>query len=642
MKTKKIIFLFALTFFLFSASTVQACINPTFKTEKGTPISIFGGVFTVDNANYPSESLQATYNLKVVNHNNQGMFVALEPETGITNYVSSQTIFVPANSEAIMPLQVWIGGLSGTGRLDASYVCDDGLGNAIPISIYIYIMGNGISPPPISTCSRPSSYNGCYQGMYRTYSCSGGELTYSSQCSNFCCQRYGGEESFCSSDKLTCFSVNNLPPPTEGKIAFLCKDGKCKDGNEQTLIFLLRYEGWDVTYKDYKLWTEQELKDYDMIACSDQSQACKIAFNSPIYNAHTEDRKPFLEFADSTSASAAYSFDYITYKTGKTYKDNFVVAQSDPITSGYSGLVAVVNSNSFPTIDESKFSPEVINLGNSGSSTGSMMFKVKSSPAHGRYLYIDWFYKAGISAMTTDGEVILKRALKWLECGENCFGGSEPNYPKIGEVAFLCYKDSCSKISEMNLIKFLRQNSYSVTGKAMSSWSSGDLSNFDFMVCSASTACRVAYRDSQYSPFQEHMNDGKGFLEIPEGSSLEAAYAFGYTNSKSAQRKSTTQIILKSNPFGLTNTTPEIYVKRYSMAGIKTQNLVSVNDIAHFYYKDTEYLNSAEFTSDASGSKGRYAYLGWFGTNKLDNLTDQGKLLLLRTINWVKCGSSSC
>jgi len=640
---KNIIFVSGLLLFFIFTSGVQACASPVFKNQYGAAISPFGGYFTVNSNSYPSGSLQATYNLKVQNLNDQTFYVSLIPNGVLQNYVSAETISVPANSEVQMPLQVWIGGNNVVGKLDVEYVCDNGQGNTggivFPTYMYIIILGNGISPPPVSTCQFSSTLNGCYQGLYRAYSCVNGALTYKAQCSNFCCSSYGGSNAFCSTDKQTCFTEKDLPPPTQGKIAFLCKDSKCSAGNEQSVIFLLRMLEWDVTYKDYKTWSEQELTSYDMIACSDENQACKVDFNSPAYNAHTEDGIAFLEITGGTTAKAAYSFGYVTAQSARVYKDNFVVVGNDPITAGYSGAVNVINSNQFPTIDDSKLTSEAIDLGDSGTHQSSMMFKVNPSPAHGKYAYVDWFYKAGVSALTTDGETILNRTLLWLK--------NHVNYPTVGNVAFLCEKDLCSKSSEMNMIKFLRSNSYSVTGKATKSWSASELNNYDIMICSSTTSCKISGMPAE----DAHLNSKKGFIEIPDSSGAVAAYTFGYTNSRNARSASVTSLIINSTFAGFSaGQTPAISLKSSSVAGVNIGNLVSGTDIAHpYYYRVTsfktytkEYPYSTEFVSDASGNKGRYAYIGWVGKTAPNALTSDGQTLLLRTINWVKCGKNSC
>src|SRR3989338_5097480 len=117
---------FVLAFAIFS-SLAAACINPGLRTDAGVPINSFGGFFKVNGSNYPgNDVLLITYYMQVRNANDQGMTVFLEPDSTIRDYVQSSSVYVPANSIGVLPLQVWVGGIEKDGALNVIFQCDDG------------------------------------------------------------------------------------------------------------------------------------------------------------------------------------------------------------------------------------------------------------------------------------------------------------------------------------------------------------------------------------------------------------------------------------------------------------------------------------------------------------------------------------
>lgn len=611
------------------ATSVQACINPGLRTEEGTPINPFGGFLIINSSNYPNV-LEIEYKLTVVNRNSQGLIVSLEPSSYIEGYASSESIFLKTNSQKILPLTIWIGGQSVWGPVEIKYMCEDGTPQYLNLFFYLVIYGKEISPPPNVSCST-KGLDGCYSGLYRDYSCKKGQLTYTEVCTKSCCTKWGGDGAFCSTDKTTCITENNLPPGTEGNIAFLCAKEDCKDGIEQNIRFLFRLKGWNVTSKPYNLWGEEELKNYDIIACTDQGRACKIAFNSPVYNAHVDKGIPFIEITDSSSAHAAYSFGYISKANGKFVKEQTVLISGNPITRGISGNL--IHGSNFIGIEDKLLSSEVIDL---DSNEATSFFIVNNSYSHGRYAFLGWFYKSGITSLTINGETIINRTLNWLKYGDVYFGGADNTKPKKGKIAFFCSSDDCRVRMEKDLINFFRSIGYSVKAKSIKSFSLEELNKVNLIVCYGRT-CDLGKYPNVYSM---HINNQRGFIEIPDSSKVLAAYLFGYINSTKTIRKSTSNISVINADVITNGLGREIRVltKEKPMIGVLVENLQSVKDLAHI----SGYNASVLFKSEANISKGRYAMIGWVGRTTFNYFTENGKELLARTINWVNCGKSSC
>jgi len=395
-------------------------------------------------------------------------------------------------------------------------------------------------------------------------------------------------------------------------------------------MFLLKLKGWNVTGKDYKSWTEDDLSNYDIIACSDQSRACNLDFNSPVYNAHTEKGIPFIEIADRNSAKAGTVFSYTSKYAGKFGMNPSFLNTSDYITSSLSQILNLVNAKQIGGIDSSLFDNVVKDLIDVTfpKNTISTVFKVTNSPGHGRYAFLGFFSKAGISDLTQNGETVLNNTLHWLKTGDSYFGGHTTTYQKIGKIAFICYNDKCNSKSEKYLIPWLRENGYSVVGKDYKSWTEADLDNFDMMICSNSKACTF----DQTSPFyDEHITKGKGFIEIPDTSSIKAGEVFDYVTSGYASSSSIVNLTL-NNSSPIKGSLPDIlqiFNKRQSVTAIKMTYLNNSIDAA-----ETKSNYSAVFTATGTG---RYAFVG-FG-KYLNYLNDNGNQLLLRVVSWVACGN---
>ena len=612
---KKTLFAGIFLFFLF-VSSVQACINPGLKRESGISLNPFGGIIEIFGGEY--EGLEITYNLGVKNINDQGLFVELEPSSPLKDYVSSVPLFVDANSNGTIPLNIWIGGRSRSDIVYVDFMCEDGTSSYLVTFIYLIIHGKEISPPPSSSCDS-IGLDGCYAGMYRDYYCMDGELLYNTYCTQRCCQNYAGEDALCSDDRSMCLSLDALPPGENGNIAFLCKNDDCRDGIERQTIFTFTLLSWNVTGKAYDEWNETELDKYDIIACADQQNACEIEFNSLIYNMHFENAKSFIEIPDTKSAKAAEEFEYFTHSSGKIKKDNITITAEDPIVEGITG--ELVNSK-YIVLDDEDLSSEVIDLADSGNNSGSVFFKVDDAIDHGRYAFVGWLYDSDISSITAEGKLVLNRTLEWLKNGNN-------PQPKNANIGFICSKDNCKDDNEMFLMKFFRKNGYSVKGQSMeNSWTGDDLNSQDLILCVHSSAgCNV-----NELILEKHMNESKAFIEIPHNSRINAGYDFGYVSSSSARGKSSTNI----NPYlgnQLFDEPAEVISRKRPLSAIKIDKLNSVTNLAHL-----DYYQSTMFVSDAAGNKGRYAYIGWLTFP--EDITEEGREILLKIIDWLLCGEA--
>jgi hypothetical protein len=207
-------------------------------------------------------------------------------------------------------------------------------------------------------------------------------------------------------------------------------------------------------------------------------------------------------------------------------------------------------------------------------------------------------------------------------------------------VAFVCAKDSCEDETEQDLIQFMENNGYYVTGKSEDSWTSEELDNYDFMICSdALTGCNI---HSWTDPYDEHLDEGMGFLEISDYRYLRAANRFNYINWWIGYETSSSQIRVVNNDDDITegySGTVQISDNPSEMTGIFHRNLDTSVNLADVTDKDA----STMFKVDASDNRGRYVFIGWFYKRPTSDLTQDGRILLLRTMRWVQCGNvDSC
>ncbi|MEM5799599.1 MAG: hypothetical protein QXZ43_02955 [Candidatus Aenigmatarchaeota archaeon] len=193
---------------------------------------------------------------------------------------------------------------------------------------------------------------------------------------------------------------------------------------------------------------------------------------------------------------------------------------------------------------------------------------------------------------------------------------------RLGNVAFICRTNDCNYGKEQSIITFLTDNGWTVEGKGYWSWGN-EINNYKLIVCADELkACKI---DGSHPAFTAHKN-GIAFLEIADQPYANAAWRLGYTK----------------NYFGLTRSESlHITANHYI-----TQNFTgSVNILTNPKFNVIQDYNLASSVIDLadSGNKqsstlfvaNKYAYVGWFGANRPEQLTSAGNLILGRTINWL-------
>ncbi len=206
------------------------------------------------------------------------------------------------------------------------------------------------------------------------------------------------------------------------------------------------------------------------------------------------------------------------------------------------------------------------------------------------------------------------------------------------KVAFICGEATCSETSELRLIEWLRGEGYEVVGKTQSKWTLSELDNYDFMACSS--AVKGCSLRSYYAPYIKHKSGRLGLLEVPDYQYVRAGKTFDYASSYSGMKESGKNIkkVVSdqiTSPFG---SIIQIKNADASNAGIISTRLSSGSvNIAEL----SKIAASTMFKVDASGMRGRYAYVGWlYKSNPFSDLTSDGEALLLRTVRWVQCGNA--
>jgi hypothetical protein len=227
-----------------------------------------------------------------------------------------------------------------------------------------------------------------------------------------------------------------------------------------------------------------------------------------------------------------------------------------------------------------------------------------------------------ITLIVNDGELNSKPDVKHLMI-----------LPAIkNKIAFVCGDNSCKGTAEQEISQFLVNNGYTVVKGTEYTWTYEDLKDYDFIVCASSTGCGIHYKSAVYN---SHVDNRKGFLEIPDYNYARAANVFKYVSWYVGTKITGTDIMFIGNHPITNGLSGSIFKTGKEMNGIFSSS-VKVTTIAKL---DSSKDVSTMFVSDKGGNSGRYAYLGWFNRNSVSDLTNDGRTILLRTIRWVQCGN---
>jgi hypothetical protein len=211
-------------------------------------------------------------------------------------------------------------------------------------------------------------------------------------------------------------------PQIQNKVAFICGDSSCSDDSEQEIISYLEDNGYSVTGKTQYYWTSEELIDYDFMLCTDAAGGCAIKSWSDVYDKHVNGNIGFLEIPDYSYVRAGYSFGYVSSLVGYSVEDSSIEFLEDcPITNGLSEDI-YNDETIIGGIFRSRLKDPSENLARTNDKDLSTLFKITPFDSRGRYAYVGWFYRSSISDLTEDGEELLLRTIKWVQCGsvEEC------------------------------------------------------------------------------------------------------------------------------------------------------------------------------------------------------------------------------
>jgi hypothetical protein len=213
-----------------------------------------------------------------------------------------------------------------------------------------------------------------------------------------------------------------------GKIAYLCHNDDCDYGVEQSAINFLEANGWIVTGKAYNKWTTAELETFDLIVCSEQTKACKPT--ADLTAAHKAGKVALVELSSTPSVKAGDAFNYVKSSAAGASRltTDILITTPDSITAGYFGLTQILNSaQKIPATSDRNLGTGVVDLSSRFDNPDySNLFKIDGTSSHGRYVGILWFNVRTVSdhlrgydlgSLTPTGQLLLKRAFSWAQCG---------------------------------------------------------------------------------------------------------------------------------------------------------------------------------------------------------------------------------
>jgi len=220
-------------------------------------------------------------------------------------------------------------------------------------------------------------------------------------------------------------------------------------------------------------------------------------------------------------------------------------------------------------------------------------------------------------------------------------GGGNPDWVVNGiEISSM---PICLDGIEKQTINWLKGKRWTVDFDKYNDWTLSSLLSHDLIVCSdQEKACKPTA-----AVLAAHKNNNKPFVEISDSTGARAAASFGYVSTSSGSPSTATTNVFIERADSITNgffNSLQILLSPQRLTKIVSPLKPMTKDIAS---ADDSPRGSNLFKVDASGSQGRFAYVGWlfgrttpsfFGWTPFD-LNSNGQMLLQRTLNWAQCGN---
>jgi len=210
-------------------------------------------------------------------------------------------------------------------------------------------------------------------------------------------------------------------PIIKNKVAFVCSSNACDKNSEVNLMNWLENNGFYVEGKSQYSWADEDLIGYDFMVCSESAKGCSVKSWSAVYDRHVNKRMGFLEVPDYERLRAANRFGYVSWWTGFKSTDTTVKkVTEDIITSAFPENIQLFDDpQDMGSLISTRIKSFAKNLLGLTSKESSVSFKVEpdEESTSGRYAYVGWLYKNDPSLMTQDGNDLLLRTVRWVQCG---------------------------------------------------------------------------------------------------------------------------------------------------------------------------------------------------------------------------------
>ncbi len=196
---------------LMKNTQAAACGNPLIYNEFGVPVNYYGGIISVNANDFPRDASGIIqYPLKIKNSNAQAISLSVTPSSSLKNIVFPLQINMTAGQDkTAFNLNVDVR-KAKAGTLTLGGSCENGL--PLPEGVINFVIKTEVNEPvqqckgtllscglDPDKCQDLRNLNGCYNGIYRKYSCNSNNPTYVESCSDFCCREAYGTKSACKS-----------------------------------------------------------------------------------------------------------------------------------------------------------------------------------------------------------------------------------------------------------------------------------------------------------------------------------------------------------------------------------------------------------------------------------------------------------